>query len=119
MNTTENDCLQYDAELISEEYNCMWVLHMGFFTNLKGNVTPAKLQEKQAPESVPCSQLQNHPALYFPHCNSLSANAPGFLSSWGVPRERGRDGAHLKLVQTCDQTWKRPEFPVFEGVWNP
>jgi len=66
-------------------------------------VTASKQQGKHSPGYVPCSPFPYHPTQYFSHRNSLSAYAPGFLSSQGVPRERGRDGAHLNPVQTCNQ----------------
>lgn len=99
----EYDCLQCNTASTKQEHNLTCILHMDFFRNPKGNVTAPRLQEKCTPGYIPCSQLPKHPTQYVSHCNSLSAYAPGFLSSQGVPRQRGRNGAHLNLVQTCNQ----------------
>lgn len=84
------------------------ILYKDFFRSPKGNETAPRLQEKCTPGYVPCSQFPKHPTQQFSHCNSLSAYAPGFLSSQRVPRERGKNGAHLNLVQTCNQRTTGP-----------
>lgn len=98
----EYNCLQCNAASTKQEQNLTCILHEDFFRSPKGNVTALRLQ-KCTPGYVPCFQFPKNPTQQFSHCTSLSAYAPGFLSSQGVPKERGRNGTHLNLVQTCNQ----------------